>query len=213
MNESILKDRRGAVTLWVLGWLVLMIVVGATALSFARTEGTGNTDVRQAAESASKASILQGVTSDSQAYGVPRIDPDIAHMNFRMKLAANLGLDVGTLTPLQGSGLKRVEYVFFVYNGDSQFGLTPARRYSYDSAVGGIALSENLPASGFPHRIGISDTTIASESDFPEAPPVVVELPEPGVIALIAATTNPISGGGEGERSTRWVSARIHRNW
>lgn len=205
MNVSTREGQQGAASLWFLVWAALLMMATATAVTFARVEGAASVDVRQALESAAKTAATRAVTAQSQANGDPRLDPHVVHDEFVAELARNLGLEPGTLLPLPGSGIESVQYVLLVYNGEAKYGLTAGRRFTVSGT--GPPLVDELTGTGFPATFDVSATGIVPGP----GTGIRVELPEPGVIAMVTVKLAPVIGREE-DQVLRWVSARVHKH-
>lgn len=158
----------------------------------------GDIDLGQAVSEAVRAAAMC-VDDASQANGIPRIDPDRAHLMFRRILAKNLGLSEVTLEPLPGSGMKSApSYVLLVYNGDSTY-MPIAREYSF---LDGSYSQADLSLTGFPQDFAVGKDSIA-----PGTGGITTTLNTPGCIAVVRDKTTPILSGNA--EPVRWAAARI----
>lgn len=144
------------------------------------------------------------ITPKSQAVADPRIDPDKAHSVFRSFLAKNLGLYEDTLAPLPYSSVAApIEYHFFVYNGNSAYGVPVG--YLYRWANGTLSV-QPVQEAGFPFTVGINE-----EGDivFGNGAKRVI-LNEPGAVGVVRAELQTIFVRDK-PTAVRWASATVKK--
>ncbi|NLI74786.1 MAG: hypothetical protein GX369_08540 [Euryarchaeota archaeon] len=151
----------------------------------------GDIDVQRGLEQAVKAAAMM-VTADSQASGKPRIHTSNALTAFKTTLAANLGLDKDTLTPLHGSAMKDApSFTLMVYNGDNAFSASGARQaHKYAFSDGVLITDMSLPASGFPEKFGVTSNNIFTGG----GGSISYTLDMPGCVAVINTSVKKIMG-------------------
>ncbi len=195
------RDEKGSVVS-VLILLAIPVFVWAILVNLDHSSAVGSSDIniQQAVTQGVRAGTMC-VNKASQAYDEPLVEGDTAHMVFRQILARNLGLDLLTLEPLTGTGIKDIpEYTFIVYNGsDNPYGVAPALKYStYDQE--GTAIEHD----GFPQSFAIyPDDIILGSGD------LSTTLDSPGCVAVVKTKVANI-GPGESE-TVRWAAARIYK--
>jgi len=200
------RDERGAVLLWVLVFIPVLISVMVCLTRMTQAVTVSDLDLLRALESGVKAAASR-VTPDSQAAGDPRINTLDAHMAFRRMLAGNLGLDVDTLQPLPGSlFMAAPDYILVVYNGDGSYapgGALAGRLYAF---LGGSLAEQDFAATGFPFKFGVGTGVIQPGGSGPTA----VTLETPGVVAVAGLKFTMVLDR-EPVEAYRWAAARIVR--
>jgi len=141
----------------------------------------------------------QSVDDVSQAHGLPMIDPNMAHENFRKILIRNLKLD-GNMQSINGSPtVGSVDYYLLICNGANSFGLDEGIIYKHTS--------EGLETTVI--DIGELPKTFGLNYDFNITPEdKSVTLDRPGVIVIVKAQIKPVAMT-VGAETIRWASAKI----
>lgn len=189
MRECI-RNQRGYALIWLLVFISLLTFAWVSSMDTTQAVTEGDIDVQRGLEQAVKAAAMM-VTADSQASGKPRIHTSNALTAFKTTLAANLGLDKDTLTPLQGSAMKDApSFTLVVYNGDNAFsasGAWQAHKYAF---LDGVITDMPLSASGFPKNFGVTSNDV-----FPGGGgSISYALDMPGCVAVINTSVKKIMG-------------------
>ena len=181
--------------------LLMPVFIWAVFTTLDHSFAVNNSDInlQQAVSEGVRAGTMC-INKTSQAHNEPLIEADTAHMVFSQILARNFELDLLTLAPKEGSGLKSApEYTFIVYNGSDKYGVSPAVKYT-SSDQEGILLENN----GFPQSFAIYPEDIISGTG-----DLSTNFEAPGCVAVVRVTA-PNIGPGESEIA-RWAAAKIHK--
>lgn len=195
MLASKLKSEKGnALTVVFLIILPLIVMFTIASLEHNRAVLGTDLDMQQALNDACRSAALC-VDPLSQAHNDPMIIPDAAHLVFRHILQENLGLD-DNLNPTEHSSMKsQVNYVLIVYNGQNEYELEEAKKYSSGT---GEKFNGNLPQT---FSITSADIKLG------ESEGIKTELDKPGCIAIISADLKPVITGDSS--GIRWSAAKI----
>jgi len=155
VKESILNQGgyTGIILLIVMPLLMVMLL-GSVELT--NISNGSNVDVKKAVEQGTKAAAMS-VNERSQANGTPYITPNLAYLQFKSIMTANLGLQ-SDWTPLSNSTIAEVlEYQFAVINGTNGYESTGML---YSNSDTGIDLAYlGLPKlADTPVTIGVGDS-------------------------------------------------------
>lgn len=188
--RKVRSDQRGNITVFFLIMMSVFLSALVFSVNYVQAVTESDIDVQRGLEQAVKAAALV-VTDDSRASGRPKIHTAKAHEVFREVLAANLGLDKDTLSPLPSSIMKNApNYVLVIYNGTDDFsggGALRACKYRFN---GGELSEEYLDGAGFPYRFGVTpDDVIAGGGGT-----YSVTLDMPGAVAVIKASVVKVFG-------------------